>query len=79
MYSGEVPLPYVASRRRHLEMFIYYTDLHDVDEDIRTISNYGGRWLTETNAGVAYRDIRYDPTSAFDTVASLKNKNSLSQ
>lgn len=44
--------------------------MHDVDEDVRTIVNYGGRWNGNSGAGTAYRDMRYSPTSIFDTVAS---------
>ena len=37
----------------------YYTDIHDVDEDIRTISNYGGLWHYERNAGVMSREVSF--------------------
>lgn len=36
-----------------------YTDVHDVDEDLRTISNYGGLWHWERNAGVMSREVSF--------------------
>jgi hypothetical protein len=34
-----------------------YTDGHDVDEDLRTIMAYGGAWIHDKDAGVAFRDM----------------------
>lgn len=54
-------------------MITYYTDLHDVDEDLKTIARLGGRWLEERNAaGITRKDIVYSPTATIDTVASRK-------
>ena len=50
-------------------MIIYYTDWHDVDEDMTTIPYYGGDW-TNTNAGIAHRHPFADPNSAGVVFAS---------
>ena len=68
-----------ASGRRTCKMFIHYTDFHNVDEDMVTISLYGSNWLHGSKAGISYRDTDESPTISYNTVASLKNKNSLSQ
>ena len=48
----------------------YYTDQHNVDEDMMTISNHGGGWHGESSAGVARRDVKYQLSTTFDDVAS---------
>lgn len=58
---------------------VYYTDLHDVDEDRMTILEQGGPWRFGDVAGVTRRAVTDDPSSTVDSVASLKNKNSLSR
>ena len=63
-----------ASRRRHLKMFIYYTDWHDVDENERTNVSQGGMWTRGNQAGIALRYITDTSSHTSDTVASLKNK-----
>ena len=60
----------VASRRRHLKMFIHYTDQHSVDEDLATITSQGGRFGYGTVAGVAARFVNDHPASSSDVVAS---------
>ena len=50
-----------------------YTDTHEVDEDMMTISNYGGWWHDNALVGIAYRTL-YDSPSTITGVASLKNK-----
>ena len=65
--------------RRTCKMFIHYTDFHNVDEDMVTISLYGSNWLHGSKAGISYRDTDESPTISYNTVASLKNKNSLSR
>ena len=47
----------------------YYMDLHDVDEDLMSISVYGGRWA-EVYTGITHRHLADSPTNTFDTVAS---------
>ena len=59
-----------ASRRRHLKMFIYYTDGHDVDEDLTIICKCGGRWNDEPFVGIAFRDLLDTPSYTLDFVAS---------
>lgn len=54
----------------------YYTDLHDVDEDLKTITSQGGRWGYEGMAGITRRTINDTPTSVSDVVAYKYNKNS---
>ena len=60
-----------ASRRRHLKMFIYYTDWHDVDEDVRTISLQGGTWSRYTT-GITDHVLSDSPTGSGIHVASLR-------
>ena len=59
-----------ASRRRHLKMFIYYTDEHDVDENMVTIMNQSGMWLNGSMVGITIRTMNDTPTSSPDYVAS---------
>ena len=54
----------------------YYTDNHDVDEDLRTITNYGGQWDYETRVGVMCRDMWYSSV-AIDNVVASKNNHTL--
>ena len=51
---------------------INYTDYHDVDEDLRTISLQGGRWINELIGGITERNMSDSPTSSGDYVASKK-------
>ena len=48
----------------------YYTDQHNVDEDLKTITSQGGRWGYEDMAGIARRTINDTPTTAFEFAAS---------
>ena len=48
----------------------YYTDLHEVDEDMVTISNQGGMWPNGNHVGIMYRTMNDTPTSSPDYVAS---------
>ena len=59
-----------ASGRRHLKMFIYYTDEHDVDEDLRTILIQGGNWPGTAMEGVVFRDMQRENFYHADGVAS---------
>ena len=59
-----------ASRRRHLKMFIYYTDYHDVDEELTIICKCGGRWNDGPFVGIAFRDLLDTPSYTLDFVAS---------
>ena len=56
-----------------------YTDQHDVDEELRAIADFGEDWRHGTGSGIARRDVYFAPTATLTAVASLKNKNSLSQ
>jgi len=69
---------FAASRCRHPKLIKYYADQHDVDEELRTIPNYGGMWDYYSTAGITRRDIDSHGLGNA-AVASLKNKNSLSQ
>ena len=55
-------------------LYIYYTDWHDVDEDVQTIAGYGGYWGNGDSgrAGVFKRDVFYTITSTIDIVASMR-------
>ena len=59
------------------EIFLNYTDIHDVDEDSGTITSQGGRWGYGTAAGVTTRDVYYSSVAIDDVVAS-KNNHTLS-
>lgn len=55
----------------------YYTDYHNVDEDRRIIPDQGGSWVHNILAGIALRDMHYDPTySSGDVAYKYNNKNS---
>jgi len=58
------------------KLIIYYTDWHNVDEDMVTLVYHGGRWQSATNVGVTYRDTDETPTHVSDTIASSNMKNS---
>ena len=57
-----------------------YTDGNHVDEDSKNITNQGGAWPDAAVIGIMYRNM-YDSSVNISSifVASLKNKNSLSQ
>ena len=59
------------------EIFLNYTDIHDVDEDETSIIIQGGSWPYESRTGAAHREMSETPTSVWDTVAS-KNNHTLS-
>ena len=50
----------------------YYTDFHDVDEDLRTIMVQGGDCVAHILVGITHRDLDDPPFSAGSTVASKK-------
>jgi len=54
-----------------VEYFIFYTDWHDVDEDLKTIPMHGGTWYSTGGAGVTKRDINFAPTVFAEHVASM--------
>ena len=62
----------VASMCRHLKYSLNYTDAHNVDEDMLTISMYGDPWYYGTLAGITHRDVDNAPANVYDIVASLK-------
>ena len=51
----------------------YYTDEHNVDEDLVSIMLQGGWWGFGNMVGVVNRNMNDSPTVIFDVVASLKN------
>ena len=52
--------------------FIFYTDIHDVDEDLTSIPIHGGRWSAVSQAGIVRRSMNDSPTAeAGDIVASM--------
>ena len=53
-------------------MIKYYTDIHDVDEDLRTAAGYGGWWGEESWTGIFRSSIDNVPTLASGAVASKK-------
>ena len=54
----------------------YYTDHHDVDEDMRAITAQGGDRGDDIRVGVTRRTMNDTPTSASVDVAYKYNKNS---
>ena len=53
----------------------YYTDLHDVDEDVAAIADYGGQWMNVTGAGIFNRGLDDNPSAIWDDVASGQKLN----
>ena len=58
----------------NMKKFCNYTDWHDVDEDLKTITYQSGYCYDGTRAGVMRRSADYDRNSTFVDIASLKNK-----
>ena len=54
---------------------VYYTDFHGVDEDMMTITRYGGYWQSDTLAGITQRHVDNAPTNYYDIVAFEKKIN----
>ena len=55
-------------------MIIYYTDLHDVDEDLKTIAQHGGFGGDGNGNGITHRlvfDSQLDNLHVFSDVASM--------
>ena len=48
----------------------YYTDAHNVDEDLTIIPTHGGVWNHNSWAGIAYRCMDNVSTNVWDSVAS---------
>ena len=48
----------------------YYTDSHDVDEDMMTVSEQGGRWNYGDHVGITRRDVYHSSSAIFTSVAS---------
>ena len=55
----------------------YYTDYHNVDEDMVTITSYGGNWDWASDTGITLRYVQDTPSHTSDVVASSDMKNSL--
>lgn len=51
-------------------MIKYYTDFHNVDEDLTIVSDQGGHWYESSVAGITRRDMVKPPTNAATDVAS---------
>lgn len=49
---------------------IYYTDYHDVDEDLRTAILCGGYWEMENKVGVTQQNLYDTPARVYTSVAS---------
>lgn len=48
-----------------------HTDAHDVDEDLRTVPAYGGRWLGGKEDGVFVKTMDTTSTKTSANVASM--------
>ena len=55
----------------------YYTDHHNVDEDLATIADVGGWWSHSDMAGITYRTMNNSSPDLLDGVASSNMRNSL--
>ena len=53
----------------------YYTDFHNVDEDVNAISVYGGYWIEGELVGVTDRNMCDSSTTSVPHVASPTMKN----
>ena len=62
--------PGILLLRRTSKMFIYYTDEHNVDEDMTAIFGQGGGWNWNENIGMMNRYVQDFPSGMFDVVAS---------
>ena len=56
-------------------MFIYYTDYHNVDEDLTAISLHGGDGTSSPWRGTMNRNLADSPTTPFAYVASSNIQN----
>jgi len=65
---------HVASRCRYPKLIKYYTDIHDVDEDVIITMEQSGHWGWGTAPGIVCRYMANTPFYADNTVASLKKK-----
>lgn len=54
----------------------YYSDHHDVDEDMKAITAQGGDWGDDIRVGAARRTMNDTPTAVGGAVAYKYNKNS---
>ena len=57
------------------KVFLNYTDWHDVDEEMRTISIQGGFWTEGEWVGITYRNVIDSSTTSGFYVASSNMKN----
>ena len=48
----------------------YYTDYHNVDEDMVTLTYLGESWSYSTRTGLMRRDVDASPAAVWDIVAS---------
>ena len=62
--------PGILLLRRTSKMFIYYTDMHNVDEDLRTFTRLGGHYREQSLVGITYRYMYNSSSYAADDVAS---------
>lgn len=56
----------------NIRINLNYTDGHDVDEDLMTISNCGGNWPRGNEAGITFRELFRSSFFISAGVASLK-------
>ena len=56
-------------------MVYSYTDMHEVDEDLRTITSYGGQWGDEVAVGITFRGLNDTSTVTVDSVAFAQKIN----
>ena len=72
-YLNDTPAGDNASVASSTVEILNYTDLHDVDENERTISAQGGDWSASVFGGIVMRHVFDSPTNYYGTVASRRN------
>ena len=62
---------------KRVDIFLkkYYTDTHDVDEDLKTTIKCGGYWPYENAEGITRRSLDEPPINTWDSVASSNVQN----
>ena len=73
IFIFEYPLRIISELIKILvdTLIIYYTDFHDVDEEMVSIAKRGGYWsYYESGEGITHWHLADSPSSALNTVAS---------
>ena len=73
IFIFEYPLRIISELIKILvdTLIIYYTDYHEVDEDMMTSLLQGGLWHNVTDVGITFRFITDSPSNLSSYVASM--------